>query len=122
MYQDLDQNLRVKRAISCVYTRVLTRVQLTSGREPSSNPPMGYGLSQPGLQSGFRGIHTGGKSRLEPSCKRDYRLTCGLGSSVSKASKTMEEPIRFRLRLLTGFFMSSWRSLAHFVRGRDVKF
>ena len=25
---------------SCVYTRVLTRVQLTSGREPSSNTPM----------------------------------------------------------------------------------
>ena len=28
---------------SCVYTRVLTRVQLTSGREPSSNPPMDVG-------------------------------------------------------------------------------
>ena len=30
-------------AISLVYTRVLTRVQLTSGREPSSNPPMDVG-------------------------------------------------------------------------------
>ena len=28
---------------SCVCTRVLTRVQLTSGREPSSNPPMDVG-------------------------------------------------------------------------------
>ena len=30
--------------LSCVlYTRVLTWVQLTSGREPSSNPPMDVG-------------------------------------------------------------------------------
>ena len=29
--------------LSCVYRRVLTRVQLTSGREPSSNPPMDVG-------------------------------------------------------------------------------
>ena len=33
----------VNDAISLVYTRVLTRVQLTSGREPSSNPPMDVG-------------------------------------------------------------------------------
>ena len=30
-------------ALSCIYTRVLTRVQLTSGRESSSNPPMDVG-------------------------------------------------------------------------------
>ena len=29
--------------LSCVYTRVLTRVQLTFGPEPSSNPPMNVG-------------------------------------------------------------------------------
>ena len=40
-------------AHSLVYTRVLTRVQLTSGHEPTSNLPYGCGLSQPGLQSGL---------------------------------------------------------------------
>ena len=35
--------IRVSVLISLVYTRVLTRVQLTSGREPSSNPPMDVG-------------------------------------------------------------------------------
>ena len=29
--------------LCCVYTRVLTWVQLTSGYEPSSNPPMDVG-------------------------------------------------------------------------------
>ena len=43
--------------ISCVYTRVLTRVQLASNREPSSNPPMDCGLSQSGLKSGL-GVFT----------------------------------------------------------------
>ena len=37
----------ISSAISWVYMRVLTRVQLTSSCEPSSNP----GLSQSGLQS-----------------------------------------------------------------------
>ena len=57
---------------SCVYTRVLTRVQLTSGREPSSNPPMDVGWSQSGLQSGLGDVHTGGESGLELSCKRGF--------------------------------------------------
>ena len=48
-----------------MHARVLARVQLTSGREPSSNPPMdACGLSQPGLQSGY---HTGGEPGLNPS-------------------------------------------------------
>ena len=40
------QNVRVHNLLcsySLVYTRVLTRVQLTSSREPSSNPPMDVG-------------------------------------------------------------------------------
>ena len=46
---------------SLVYTRVLTRVQLTSGREPSSNPPMDVGWAT--IQVGgvhwrrIRGVH-----------------------------------------------------------------
>ena len=56
-----------------IYTIVLTRVQLTSGREPSFNPPMN-GLSQSRLQSklAMGGVHTGGKSGLELSCKRGF--------------------------------------------------
>ena len=59
--------------ISPIYTRVLTRVQLTSSREPSSNRPMdvswvnpGYntGWVNPGLQSGLGG---GNWSKLNPS-------------------------------------------------------
>ena len=43
-YSDMPQAIRILVSnISPVYTRVLSRVKLTSGREPSSNPPMDVG-------------------------------------------------------------------------------
>ena len=45
------------------YTRVLTRVQLTSSLELSSNPPMDVGGVNPGKNPDW-GIHTGGESGL----------------------------------------------------------
>ena len=66
--------LYLSKHISLVYTRILTRVQLTSGHEPSSNSTNGCGLSQPGLQSAelgpaftLEGIRV--ESVLEFSCK-----------------------------------------------------
>ena len=51
--------------VSLVYTRVLTRVQLTSGPEPISNPPMdGIELIWVTIRVG--GVHTGGNSGLNP--------------------------------------------------------
>ena len=54
---------------SCVYTRVLTRVQLTSCRELSSNPPIDV-VESIRVIVWVGGVHTGGESGLEPSCKR----------------------------------------------------
>ena len=52
---------------SLVYTRVLTRVQLISGRVLTEfQSTNGCGCSQPGLQSGLEGVHTGGESGLNP--------------------------------------------------------
>ena len=59
----------------CVYMIVLSRVQLTSGPRPSSNPPNGCGLSQFGLQSGLGAFTLEAESRLELSCKRGLCLT-----------------------------------------------
>ena len=53
--------------ISRVYTRVLVQVQLTFGHEPSSNPPMDVTIPVT-IQVG--GVHTGGKSRLNPGTAR----------------------------------------------------
>ena len=60
--------------LSQVYTRVLTRVQLTFGCEASSNPPVDEGRANP-VYNRVGGVYTGGKSRLietglELSCKR----------------------------------------------------
>ena len=38
-----NYNLSIIMHVSCVYTRVLTWVQLASGCEPSSNPPIDVG-------------------------------------------------------------------------------
>ena len=40
-----------------VYMRILTRVQLTSSREPSSNPPMDMGRVNPGYNPGWGRSH-----------------------------------------------------------------
>ena len=42
---------------SCVYTRVLNRVQLASGHEPSSNPPMDVGWVNPGYNPVWGELH-----------------------------------------------------------------
>ena len=56
VYSDSDP-LPCVGIITVVYTRVLTRVQLTSGSELSSNPPMDMGRVSPGYNPGWGRSH-----------------------------------------------------------------
>ena len=59
----------VETLLCCVYTRVLTQVQLTSSPDPSSISPMDESKLQG--HSHWRQIWV--ESGLEPSCKRGFR-------------------------------------------------
>ena len=76
MHALADWNVQHHKLCLHARTRVLTRVQLTSGREPSSNSPMhGCRLSQSGLQSGLGAFTLEAnlvEFGLELSCKRGY--------------------------------------------------
>ena len=56
-----------------VYTRVLTRVQLTFSREPSSNPPMDVGWVNLGYNPGW------GRSHWRQIRVESLELSCKIG-------------------------------------------